>query len=77
MWLTLLFQKQKCRKLTCFMSQTSPSLKLKYKVPREEMTLRYMTQREQWVTQMFCLADSVDSHFQYTVCIQSVNSVWE
>ncbi|CAL5365230.1 unnamed protein product [Camellia sinensis] len=29
-----LFQKQKCRKLTCFMSQTSPSLKLKYKVPR-------------------------------------------
>ncbi|KAI7981236.1 hypothetical protein LOK49_Contig57G00010 [Camellia lanceoleosa] len=52
MWLTLLFQKQKCRKLTCFMSQTSPSLKLKYKVPREEMTLRYMTQREQWVTQV-------------------------
>ncbi|CAL5325527.1 unnamed protein product [Camellia sinensis] len=54
-----LFQKQKCRKLTCFMSQTSPSLKLKYKVPREEMTLRYMTQREQWVTQVTIVTFSV------------------
>ncbi|CAL5321226.1 unnamed protein product [Camellia sinensis] len=54
-----LFQKKKCRKLTCFMSQTSPSLKLKYKVPREEMTLRYMTQREQWVTQVTIVTFSV------------------
>ncbi|KAF5941717.1 hypothetical protein HYC85_019359 [Camellia sinensis] len=44
-----LFQKQKCRKLTCFMSQTSPSLKLKYKVPSVAvMTRTYPEDSGEW-----------------------------